>query len=78
MIRRVFAGAALVGLLSGAAQSDPLAARTKGRADAPVTIYEMSDFQCPFCRQFTLETMPQLDRDYVATGRCAWCTSTSR
>ncbi len=69
MIRRVFAGAALVGLLSGAAQSDPLAARTKGRADAPVTIYEMSDFQCPFCRQFTLETMPQLDRDYIATGK---------
>jgi protein-disulfide isomerase len=69
MIRRVFAGAALVGLLSGAAQSDPLGARTKGRADAPVTIFEMSDFQCPFCRQFTLETMPQLDRDYVATGK---------
>jgi protein-disulfide isomerase len=69
MIGRVFAGIALVVLCRAAAQSDPLAARTKGRADAPVTIYEMSDFQCPYCRQFTLETMPLLERDYVATGK---------
>lgn len=69
MIRRLFAGVALVVLWRGAVQSDPLAARTRGRADAPVTIYEMSDFQCPFCRQFTLETMPQLERDYLATGK---------
>lgn len=48
---------------------DPLADRTKGRRDAPITIYEMSDFQCPFCRAFTLETMPTLERDYVATGK---------
>jgi protein-disulfide isomerase len=48
---------------------DPLAARTKGRADAPITIYEMSDFQCPYCRAFTLETMPAIEREYVATGK---------
>ncbi len=48
---------------------DPLAARAKGRSDAPITIYEMSDFQCPYCRAFTLETMPTLERDYVATGK---------
>ncbi|HVH68522.1 MAG TPA: thioredoxin domain-containing protein [Gemmatimonadales bacterium] len=67
MIRRVFAAALLT--LCGAAQSDPLAARSKGRPDAPITIYEMSDFQCPYCRQFTLETMPLLERDYIAPGK---------
>lgn len=48
---------------------DPLANRAKGRGDAPITMYEMSDFQCPFCRSFTLETMPALEREYVATGK---------
>jgi len=48
---------------------DPVASRAKGRADAPITIYEMSDFQCPYCRAFTLETMPALEREYVATGK---------
>src|SRR5436190_23369609 len=48
---------------------DPLAARTKGRPDAPVTVYEMSDFQCPYCREFALGTMPLLEREYVQTGK---------
>ena len=56
-------------LLGGFRQSDPLAARTKGRPDAPVTVYEMSDFQCPYCRTFTLITLPVLEREYVRTGK---------
>jgi protein-disulfide isomerase len=48
---------------------DPLATRTKGRSDAPVTVYEMSDFQCPYCREFALTTMPPLEREYVQTGK---------
>src|SRR2546430_6590069 len=48
---------------------DPLAARSKGRRDAPVTLYEMSDFQCPYCREFALTTMPLLEREYIATGK---------
>src|SRR5712671_3170204 len=43
---------------SGTAQKggmqDGIAARTKGRPDAPVVVYEMSDFQCPYCRDFAL------------------------
>src|SRR6184192_3029151 len=49
--------------------SDPLAARAKGRPDAPVTVYEMSDFQCPYCRSFALTTMPLLEKEYVQTGK---------
>lgn len=51
------------------AQGESLAPRTKGRADAPIVIYEMSDFQCPYCRAFALETMPGLEREYITTGK---------
>ncbi len=51
-------------------QLDPmLEARTKGAADAPIMIYEMSDFQCPFCRDFWEETLPALFEEYVETGK---------
>jgi protein-disulfide isomerase len=50
----------------------PLDSRSKGSAKAPVTVYEMSDFQCPYCKKFALETFPQLERDYVATGKVRW------
>src|SRR2546427_6817062 len=48
---------------------DPIAARAKGRVDAPVTVYEMSDFQCPYCRAFALGTMPLLEREYIQPGK---------
>lgn len=43
--------------------------RTKGDSTAPVTIYEMSDFQCPWCRQFADSTFPIIDQEYIATGK---------
>jgi protein-disulfide isomerase len=72
--------AGLAGLLlvcataPAAAQStaDPLAARSKGEVTAPVTVYEMSDFQCPFCRQFTIEVFPALEAEYIRSGRVRW------
>lgn len=51
---------------------DPMAVRTKGSPTAPVTVYEMSDFQCPYCRRFFLETFPTLEAEYVATGKVRW------
>jgi protein-disulfide isomerase len=35
-----------------------------GAADAPITIVEFSDFQCPFCERFFTETYPQLKQKY--------------
>ena len=43
--------------------------RSKGDTLAPITIYEFSDFQCPYCRQFWQNTWPALERDYIATGK---------
>ena len=62
-------GKAAVSADSTATQDDLRAARTRGNANAPVTIYEMSDFQCPWCGKFARETLPTLEREYVATGK---------
>jgi protein-disulfide isomerase len=50
-------------------QNDLREERTRGSAGAPVTIYEISDFQCPYCGEFTRETLPTIEREYVATGK---------
>ena len=66
--------AILLALLASraAGQPDPLAARAKGAAAAPITVYEMSDFQCPFCKRHVDETFPVLEKEYVATGKVRW------
>ena len=47
------------------ADDDPV----KGDADAPVEIIEFSDFQCPFCNRFYTQTLPQIEEEYIATGK---------
>jgi len=32
----------------------------------------MSDFQCPYCRQFARETFPTLERNYINSGKVRW------
>ena len=49
-----------------------LDSRSKGSPTAPVTVYEMSDFQCPYCRKFALESFPELERDYIRPGKVRW------
>lgn len=50
-------------------QEYPMAEGTAmGDPDAPVTIVEYSDFQCPFCRRFHEETLPDIIDEYVADG----------
>jgi protein-disulfide isomerase len=40
-----------------------------GTSDAPVTIVEFSDYQCPFCRRYSLQVFPTLKREYIDTGK---------
>lgn len=44
------------------------ASRSRGAADAPIRIVEISDFECPFCAQFYNETYRTIDSLYVASG----------
>lgn len=41
----------------------------KGNPNAPVTIVEFSDFQCPFCARFFAQTLPQIQQDYIDSGK---------
>jgi protein-disulfide isomerase len=63
---------------SAAAPSAPAAARADVDADddpvlgdpnAPVTIIEFSDYECPFCGRFYSQTLPQIKSNYIDTGK---------
>jgi len=41
----------------------------KGNPNAPVTVIEFSDFQCPFCSKFYKETLSQLEENYIDAGK---------
>jgi protein-disulfide isomerase len=53
------------GLLAGIPQSGI----TLGKANAPVTIAEFVDPQCPFCRDFALNELPQVVKNDVRSGK---------
>lgn len=44
-------------------------APTKGAQDSRLVLIMFSDFECPFCKRFTAETLPELERRYVSTGQ---------
>jgi protein-disulfide isomerase len=41
----------------------------KGDSAAKLTLVEFLDYQCPYCGQFSRETMPQIEKDYIETGK---------
>ncbi len=44
-------------------------ARTDGTASAPVWVIVVSDFQCPYCKQWHDATYPALHSEFVKTGK---------
>src|SRR2546427_11330434 len=40
-----------------------------GREDAPITLLEFSDYQCPFCRTFHAEIFPEIKKQYIDSGK---------
>jgi protein-disulfide isomerase len=40
-----------------------------GSPDAPLTMVEFTDLQCPYCRQFALTTFDELRKNWIDTGK---------
>ena len=40
-----------------------------GKPDAPLTMVEFTDLQCPFCRQYITTTFPELKKNWIDTGK---------
>jgi protein-disulfide isomerase len=53
----------------------PLTApKVLGQADAPVTLVEFTDLECPFCRSFHVGTFDKIKQTYIDTGKVRFVT----
>ena len=48
---------------------DVAGAQVLGRADAPLTLVEFTDLECPYCRAFHVGAFERLKREYIDTGK---------
>jgi protein-disulfide isomerase len=64
-------GAAVVGVSDADAMLRGIAQHGTALGDpkAPLVLTEFADMQCPFCRDYTLNVLPQIIQRYVRTGR---------
>lgn len=65
--------AAAVAKPTPAPTTGPLALTSRdvilGDANAPVTVIEYGDYQCPFCELFYAQVQPAIEKQYVQTGK---------
>jgi protein-disulfide isomerase len=40
-----------------------------GKPDAPLTMVEFTDLQCPFCRQYMLTSFDEIRKNWIETGK---------
>lgn len=40
-----------------------------GKSDAPLTMVEFTDYQCPFCGRFETATYPEIKKNFIDTGK---------
>ena len=40
-----------------------------GKKDAPITVVEFTDYQCPYCRQFHTTVFSELKKNFIDTGK---------
>ena len=40
----------------------------KGDPNAPIVMVDFSDFGCPYCGNHARQTLPELEREFIATG----------
>jgi protein-disulfide isomerase len=59
---------ALLLAMSGLAADVP-AFRVSGSPNAPITMEVYTDFQCPHCREFYMDVLPQLTKEFIDTGK---------
>lgn len=71
-----FAAALFAGILLPAAAfaeilstEEALTERVIGNSEAPITIIEYASLTCPHCASFHAETLPQIKKDWIETGK---------
>jgi len=47
----------------------PVTAYELGRKDAPLTLVEFADYECPYCRQFHTAVFEKLKREWIEPGK---------
>ena len=51
-----------------------LAGYALGKADAPLTMVEFTDLQCPYCRHFVLTSFDEIKKNWIDTGKLRFVT----